>query len=500
MNDPSRIDVERFRNAIAHRLGLRFDDTRLPFLEGVLQRRLELQGGAGAAYLERLERRHGPAAELGALADELTVNETYFFRHHEQLDAFRDLAVPARMQERGATRELCVLSAGCASGEEPYSLAILLHGLCDSGWRVVVRGIDVNPAMLQRARAGRYSAWSLRDTPVEIGQTWFTLQGRERVLARSIRDAVVFEQCNLADDCAEHWPQERYDVVFCRNVLMYMTPDCAHALVARMARALVPGGYLFLGYAETLRGLSQAFHLRHTHGAFYYQLKGTGDSLAPQRQGPVPSEPKESAPEALVADGWVAAISAASDRIRALSSAPSANAAPGTALPAWDLAPALELLRKERFGEALALVCALPAASSRDPDVLQLRALLLTQAGELAGAEQACAELLRLDELNAGAHYLLALCCEGRGELGRAREHDRIAIYLDAGFAMARLHLGLLLRRTGDRDGARRELADALLLLQREDTARLLLFGGGFTRAALVALCRAELVAVGAES
>jgi chemotaxis protein methyltransferase CheR len=132
--------------------------------------------------------------------------------------------------------------------------------------------------------------------------------------------------------------------------------------------------------------------------------------------------------------------------------------------------------------------------------VLQLRALLLTQAGELARAEQACAELLCLDELNAGAHYLLALCCEGRGELGLAREHDRIAIYLDAGFAMARLHLGLLLRRSGDRDGARRQLADALLLLQREDTARLLLFGGGFNRATLVALCRAELVAAGAEA
>ena len=130
MRDATRVDVERFRDAIAQRLGLRFDDARLAFLEGVLQRRLEAEDGAAAAYLERLEHPHAPAAELAALAQELTVGETYFFRHREQFDAFRELAVPERLKARAVSRELCVLSAGCASGEEPYSLAILLRELC----------------------------------------------------------------------------------------------------------------------------------------------------------------------------------------------------------------------------------------------------------------------------------------------------------------------------------------------------------------------------------
>jgi chemotaxis protein methyltransferase CheR len=101
--------------------------------------------------------------------------------------------------------------------------------------------------------------------------------------------------------------------------------------------------------------------------------------------------------------------------------------------------------------------------------------------------------LLLIDELNAGAHYVLALCREHSGNRERACEHDRVAAYLDPAFAMPRLHLGLLARRAGDRDGARRELAQASILLKREDASRLLLFGGGFNREALFVLCETAL-------
>ena len=135
--------------------------------------------------------------------------------------------------------------------------------------------------------------------------------------------------------------------------------------------------------------------------------------------------------------------------------------------------------------------------SARDPDALLLRAVLLSHSGQLDAAEKVCAELLAQDDLDAGAHYLLALCREGAGDRQGARDHDQAATYLDPGFAMPRLHLGLLARRAGDREGARRDLASALALLEQEDAARLLLFGGGFRREALIALCRAELVSAG---
>jgi chemotaxis protein methyltransferase CheR len=129
-----------------------------------------------------------------------------------------------------------------------------------------------------------------------------------------------------------------------------------------------------------------------------------------------------------------------------------------------------------------------------------LRAVLLTHGGDLVAAETLCREVLALDELSSGAHYLTALCREDAGDRPGALEHDRIAAYLDPTFAMPRLHLGLLARRAGDHAAARGELGEALSLLEREDPLRLLLYGGGFGRPGLLALCRAELRAEGGMS
>jgi chemotaxis protein methyltransferase CheR len=276
--------------------------------------------------------------------------------------------------------------------------------------------------------------------------------------------------------------------------------------MSRIARALMPGGYLFLGHAETLRGLSQDFHLQHTHGTFYYRLR---TALEPDevlaRSVPAPGAVTlPSLPELVeAADTWVEIIAHAADRIRVLSDAPGGTrvsrpnlARPGAAT-AWDLGRSLELLKKERFADALELVQTLPPESARDPEVLLLRAVLFTHSGQLACAEAVCAELLQLDELNGGAYYLLALCREGAGDPSGAVEQNRTAVYLDPSFAMPRLHLGLLARRAGDHSAARPEFEQALFLLQREDASRLLMFGGGFGREALIDLCRSELVACG---
>jgi chemotaxis protein methyltransferase CheR len=123
--------------------------------------------------------------------------------------------------------------------------------------------------------------------------------------------------------------------------------------------------------------------------------------------------------------------------------------------------------------------------------------VLLTNSGHLPEAERVCAQMLSADELHAGAHYLMALCRESAGDTGAAIEHGQAAAYLDATFAMPHLHLGLLARRAGDLPLARSELSRALGLLAREEAARILLFGGGFGREALAALCRSELRASG---
>jgi chemotaxis protein methyltransferase CheR len=488
---PDSAEIESFQAAIAKRLGLRFDDGKLTFLAEVLWRRARERRLSALAYLVALEQESEGSNELGELARELTVGETYFFRHADQFAAFREVALPERLSARASSRRLKLLSAGCASGEEAYSLAILLRerGL-EPGFEVSIQGVDLNPTALERATNAVYSPWSLRETSDQLRERWFERDGRDFHLVESVRVAVRFDQHNLTST----------NVVFCRNVLMYFTPEHAARAVSLLARALAPGGFLFLGHAETLRGLSHDFHLRHTHGTFYYQLKD-GAEAHPVEPGSelsaTPSTAVQLSPGPVSAEWvgtWLETVGRSSERIRELSGQGS-NMPAGAQAPAAaprDLSQAFQLLRHERFAEALDLMHEPAPGDSTDSAALLLRAALLAHQGALAEAQQVCHELLRLDDLNAGAHYLLALCFERRGEPQQAIEHDRTAVYLDAGFAMPHLHLGLMARRR-DTDAARHELGKALLLLEREEESRLLLFGGGFSRSALLTLCRSEL-------
>lgn len=506
-------ELDAFRSAVAARLGLYFDDGKLGLLAEVLSRRAEARGIAPPVYLQDLSNPDLWRKEQPLLAKELTVTETYFFRHLEQFRAFHDVALPDRLRAPAAGRPLRLLSAGCASGEEAYSLAILLRQEFPGAppREASIHAIDINPVMLDRARQARYTTWSLRETPADVRQRWFRERGRDFVLDEKVREMVTFEERNLSEDDPSFWRPQAFDVVFCRNVLMYFTPEGAAAVVARLARALVPGGFLFLGHAETLRGISQDFHLRHSHGTFYYEKRDGSETRAVPRSLTFPlagpDAPESAAATALLegAESWVETIRRASERIQTLTGPgaprPAERPRPGRKTPVIasrpELGRAVELFRSERFGEALAQVGALPPESASDPEVLLLRAALLAHSGDLAAAERVCTELLARDEMSAGAHYLLAICREGLGDRQGALDHDQVAAYLDPGFAMPRLHLGLLARRLGKREAARRELGQALVLLRREDASRVLLFGGGFSREALVALCRAELLASG---
>ena len=499
-------ELERFRDLIARALGLQFDDTKFGFLADVLRRRVDATRQRPDVYLARLEGKASPD-DVKALAEELTVGETYFFRHVEQYRALAEIALPDRLRYAKATgTRLQILSAGCASGEEPYSLAMAVQDTAiDRSTTVAILGVDINAAALEKARRGRFSAWVLRDTPAHVQQRWFHAEGREFILDDAVRSGVKFEVCNLADERLELWQPDSHDIVFCRNVLMYFTPAKAQALVSRLTRAIRRGGYLFLGHAETLRGLSNDFHLRHTHGTFYYQRRdrlavSPGDAIG---DASTVSGRRPMGFTDLLDATWVETIRRSSERIEALVNPPDQSPHPSRAhsiprvTPAWEIGLVLELLREERFADALGLMDAFPPESDQSAEVLLLRAVLMTQSGQLAQAEHACERVLEIDELNAGAHYLLALCREGAGDWSGALYHDQVAVYLDPGFAMAHLHLGVLGRRTDDWATARRELEQAIMLLQREDASRLLLFGGGFSREALVALCRAELIGRG---
>lgn len=493
-NEPSIRELERLREAVTARLGLAFPDEQLQVLAGVASKRMRALGlHALPEYLAHLSSPPSVQNELCELAKLLTVPETYFFRGDDQFRALAD-----RLQQRAASggRRVRILSAGCASGEEPYSIVMALRESLRpfEAWDISVDAFDANTAMLEKAKRGCYGAWSLRATSEALKSRYFTRKERDFQVVESVRSGVRFAYRNLADELPLVEGDALYDAIFCRNVLMYFDPQIARRIVARFERALAPGGLLFLGHAETMRGLSEGFRLCHTHGAFYYESAGAAVEAPAALAAPVLE--LEAGPYS-----WVDRIAVASQRVHLLTqrSAESAGIDAIEEQVGWDLGQVTALLREERFDEALEFLHALPPASQSSAEVLLLRALTLTNKGAGGAAEAACRRLLEVDAASAGAHYLLALCREQRGDCAGASECDRRSIQLDTTFAMAHLHLGLLAKRDRDRVLARAELERALHLLDQEDTARLLLFGGGFSRMALMKLCAAELAVLGAE-
>ena len=337
------------------------------------------------------------------------------------------------------------------------------------------------------------------------------------MVEEAVRSMVCFETRNLLDDDRAFWQPERFDIIFFRNVGIYFSPQTTKAVIQRLAQSLAPGGYLFLGPSETLRGISNGFHLCHTQDTFYYQKRRSDEPAVVAGMEHVPSARTQTLPAAVLLNetkqegSWVEAIGRASAKIASLASkskaqalhddksppAPEVCAAAGAANAPGSLTMAWELLRAEQYDQALQALDALPPAWQTSVDALLLRAVVLTNAGRISQAQEVCRGVLAADELNACAHYLTALCMEHAGDLTRAMQHDQTAVYLKPNFALPHLHLGLLARRRGDLETARREFNDATTLLEREEASNILLFGGGFSREALTQLSRAELRACG---
>ncbi|HEY8551617.1 MAG TPA: CheR family methyltransferase [Vicinamibacterales bacterium] len=485
--------MARFRAVLASRLGLQFDGAQEDLLRGVLTRRTRATRQDVNAYLGELERGMS-SEELRALPPALTVPETYFFRHRDQFRALSETVLPARLAARRGTKQLRIVSLGCASGEEAYSLAIAARAVVtDPAWEVSITGVDVNADLIAKARRGRFSRWSLRETTPAERARWFRADGAHYAIDDGIRDGVRFEVRNLMDADAVFWGEEIYDVVFCRNVLMYFTPGHARVLVDRIARALCRGGYLFLGHAETLRGISAAFDLCHTHDTFYYRRP-----LAPWDANDTPAltNPPAGGDVPDSSETWVDAIRTSCNRVLDITQRPAgapADRSGGAGLPAADVARLYNLAGRERYDEALAMIDGLPEAVRERLDLLLIRAAILAHQGRHDEAERLCTELLERDGANAGARFVLATCRSAAGDVTAADREYAMAAHLEPGFALPRLHRGLLASRARDFRTARRELEAALLLVEHEDLRRIQLFGGGFSREALAGVCRAAI-------
>ncbi len=270
------LTVEEFRllrDLIHDHCGLFFRDEMRYLLERRLAPRLQVHGlQSFREYHHFLRYDVGRRAEIDSAAEILTTNETYFFREPHQLRAFSEEILPILAEERRRERRLRIWSAGCSTGEEVYTVAILLRssGLFD-GWQLDVFGSDLARRVLATARAGVYGANAFRNEEAERMRHWFRpVEGGRLAVADDLRREVSFSHLNLLDEGMMSLVG-KVDAIFCRNVMIYFDLAARRRVVRSFHDRLEDGGFLLLGHSESLLNVTADFELVHFKNDLVYR-------------------------------------------------------------------------------------------------------------------------------------------------------------------------------------------------------------------------------------
>lgn len=279
----SENDFRLMRDLISDYCGIHFDSDSRYTMERRLTRRLSIHGIDNFRdYYRFLLYDKGRDDEMSEIIDVLTVNETYFFREDRQFKALVDEIVPELLQTRQEKRKLRIWSAGCASGEEPYSMAMLFleHPVLMETLEVEIIGSDISRRVLTKARSGIYSKNSFRSIEPYYIRKYFTQEGDNFRIHDDVRKLVSFNYINLLDS-RKQTIMGQMDVIFCRNVLIYFSQEAKKKAAKGFASRLVDGGYLLLGHAESLMSISTGFTLKHLrHDMVYQKPRKTKVSLS----------------------------------------------------------------------------------------------------------------------------------------------------------------------------------------------------------------------------
>jgi chemotaxis protein methyltransferase CheR len=263
-SDPAYLKI---RDLIYSISGIYHSERKLYLLVSSCGRRMTAGGASSpSTYLEQLTIGASRDVELRLLLNEITIGETYMFRHPAQLEAMKTVILPQVMQAKTTLglKRLRFWSAGCSTGEEPYALAMfLLEEKQMAGWTFEILATDLNTRSLETSKAGIYGDYALRNTPESYRKKYFGEAGGEKLVVNDLlRSHVRFDRVNLGDDSKMVF-LKGIDVIFCCNVLIYFDLASKKRVVQHFYSNLLPGGYLFMGHAESLYQVDDAFRLVH---------------------------------------------------------------------------------------------------------------------------------------------------------------------------------------------------------------------------------------------
>ncbi|HEX8814580.1 MAG TPA: protein-glutamate O-methyltransferase CheR [Terriglobales bacterium] len=283
LKDPA---YRKIRDMIYQISGIYQTDEKLYLLASRCTRRMNAtKTTTPAEYLDHLTLRGNRDAELRLLLNEITIGETYMFRSVPQLEALRTVILPQILAAKGGMgfKRLRLWSAGCSTGEEPYTLAMFLLENSDkllSGWTYEILASDLNDNSLAAAKAGIYGEYALRSTSEALRKKYFKPYDEKRLQATDqLKSLIRFDRVNLNDDSKMIF-LKGLDLIFCCNVLIYFDLASKRKVMQHFFANLIPGGYLFLGHAESLYQVDDRFHLVHFPGTISYWKPPAGFSGA----------------------------------------------------------------------------------------------------------------------------------------------------------------------------------------------------------------------------
>jgi chemotaxis protein methyltransferase CheR len=434
-----------FAVELRRKLGLVFPPTRAEAFEGGIVRAASALKEVPAALLLRLA--DGDRAVIEALALELTIGETYFFRHPHHFEFLRE-ALRKLQSGRAKDDPIRVWSAGCSSGEEAYSMAIAaLEALGPSAQdRVEILGTDLNAACLERARAATYGAWSFRNVAPAVRAQWFEPRGAQLRVASAPRSMVRFVSRNLLDGPPPAGPSAAWshgiDLIFCRNVLIYFDPEAIERVTEVLARALMSGGLMVPGPSDPLLRSSHLV-VSTTSGLISYRRPSQEpEVVAARRERPPGSYAPAPLPEV---------------------KAPIAAPAPVTS------------------AEPVATIAAGPTID---------RARRLADSGDSAAALALIDDVIASDPLQGEAYALRAVLAAAAGDHARAAAEADRAILVQSAFAFAHVIAAMARTQLGERAEARRHLRNAQRLLSALEADASVPGSGGVAARELLDICQ----------
>lgn len=492
-NDPLRINFPeetrlRFKNFIKDRTGLYFRDNDLKDLDAVVAARMKVCGFetvfAYYSYLTTSEKRED---ELRELLNRLTINHTYFFRNEPQFKVLKEKILPElierKLKERNSAKAqkkpaIRIWSAGCSTGEEPYTAAMLIIDIIPDleNWGIEILATDASTEAIERARMGIYSMNSMRLVDDYYKSRYFTeranaVQDERFKIGDEVRRMVNFSYLNLVD---EEYPKE-FDIIFCRNVTIYFDLEDTVRVMNKMERSLDEDGYLFIGYSETLQFISDKFKMINLEDAIFYRKT-------------MPAEKVEKfipPPASIKIDKILEELSMA--EFKAEEKAPQKA---HSAKFEETLIRAIKAVHAKDYQEALSLIeeARIMEKSAVEPDYLA--AEICANQARFNEARENIRKVLDKNAMFAPAYYLLGSICAEEGNIEEGEKSYKKAIYLEEEFLLAHFSLANIYKEKGNIKEAIREYRNTLTILSKSKPYDIIAYSGGFNAAALSSVCR----------